>query len=525
MPYVAATNDLASSESHGDAGVDVFWKPNGDHQLTATIHPDFGQVEADELVVNFSAQETFFSDKRPFFTENQSVFELRTPEDGLLLHTRRVGAASDDGRAGVSDIDWGLKANGALDNHVYGVLLAQENNANESGRSFQALRWRYPGESVGFGYLGTHVDRPYLERDASVHTLDYDWRINAGWSIDGQSSFSHIQTQANADTDSSDGYGSWLRVKQQDGGAFNQQLAFGRESARLDYNDFGFQARSNYDYLKWRGEYRDANFNEGSIWQSRFWQVDLNPRRNGDGVDIPDVFRLWLDSRFRDTQYWFAEIFEESAGYDDLLTRGNNLVKLPAKHNLWTAWGSRQDSNFRSELALWLHQEGLSETAWQLEWRPSYVLTDALTLGGEIRYQQSPDWLIWQHDNTLGRYERDNAFVGLNLNWIGAGKSEFRFKLQWLAIDATAREALNADADGHLQVSSETPDDFTVNTMGVQARYRYMIGPMSDLFVVYSRGGFEVEDPANERGVDGLLGDSFSQRDNEQFMVKLRYRL
>src|SRR5215218_689813 len=35
--------------------------------LDATINPDFGQVEVDPAVVNLSAFETFFSEKRPFF--------------------------------------------------------------------------------------------------------------------------------------------------------------------------------------------------------------------------------------------------------------------------------------------------------------------------------------------------------------------------------------------------------------------------------------------------------------------------
>ena len=69
----------STTARYTDAGADIFWKPNGQMQLTATINPDFGQVESDDLVVNFSANETFFSDKRPFFTENQGIFEFATP--------------------------------------------------------------------------------------------------------------------------------------------------------------------------------------------------------------------------------------------------------------------------------------------------------------------------------------------------------------------------------------------------------------------------------------------------------------
>ena len=42
--------------------------------LDATINPDFGQVEVDPAVVNLSAFETFFDEKRPFFIEGSNIF-------------------------------------------------------------------------------------------------------------------------------------------------------------------------------------------------------------------------------------------------------------------------------------------------------------------------------------------------------------------------------------------------------------------------------------------------------------------
>ena len=95
-------------------------------QLTATVNPDFGQVESDDLVVNFSATETFISDKRPFFTENQGIFEFTTPSDfSQLLYTRRVGGPADDGE-GAGDITAALKLNGSLGATKYGVFAADE---------------------------------------------------------------------------------------------------------------------------------------------------------------------------------------------------------------------------------------------------------------------------------------------------------------------------------------------------------------------------------------------------------------
>ncbi|MFB0565957.1 MAG: DUF5916 domain-containing protein [Candidatus Aminicenantaceae bacterium] len=42
--------------------------------LDATLNPDFGQVEVDPAVINLSAYETYYSEKRPFFIEGSSMF-------------------------------------------------------------------------------------------------------------------------------------------------------------------------------------------------------------------------------------------------------------------------------------------------------------------------------------------------------------------------------------------------------------------------------------------------------------------
>ncbi len=48
-PYVSGLYDNVRGGSDFDGGADIFWKPNGQFQMTATINPDFGQVESDDL--------------------------------------------------------------------------------------------------------------------------------------------------------------------------------------------------------------------------------------------------------------------------------------------------------------------------------------------------------------------------------------------------------------------------------------------------------------------------------------------
>ena len=69
-----------------------------------TLNPDFGQVEADPAVVNLSAFETYFAERRPFFVEGSGIFRFDIDcNDGavpraVLLAAHRPDAARDADR-------------------------------------------------------------------------------------------------------------------------------------------------------------------------------------------------------------------------------------------------------------------------------------------------------------------------------------------------------------------------------------------------------------------------------------------
>ncbi|HET7220863.1 MAG TPA: DUF5916 domain-containing protein [Vicinamibacterales bacterium] len=73
-------------------GVDMKYALTPGLTLTSTVNPDFGQVEADPAVVNLSAFETFFSERRPFFVEGSGVYQFGSDcGDSCLFYSRRIG--------------------------------------------------------------------------------------------------------------------------------------------------------------------------------------------------------------------------------------------------------------------------------------------------------------------------------------------------------------------------------------------------------------------------------------------------
>ena len=142
FPYMSVTQDEVEQFSETKAGVDVFWRPSTNFQLTATLNPDFGNIESDDVIVNLTAFETFFPEKRLFFQEGSEIFDT-TPRSNsrnptTLVNTRRIG-----GRARAPQVPDGVtvpsrelgqpaqlrgaaKVVGAIGKVRYGVLAATE---------------------------------------------------------------------------------------------------------------------------------------------------------------------------------------------------------------------------------------------------------------------------------------------------------------------------------------------------------------------------------------------------------------
>ena len=154
FPYTVANNDFISDESSFDAGTEVIYNTGSGGELVATINPDFGQVESDNIVINYSPRETFYSDRRPFFTQSQSIFDVELDwypgfELYSVLHTRRIGATPIYDCSRFSESEGGSEE---LEDQC------NDSKLNTTGIDM-AFKFTQRGESTDFGAFAT------LEKD------------------------------------------------------------------------------------------------------------------------------------------------------------------------------------------------------------------------------------------------------------------------------------------------------------------------------------------------------------------------
>ena len=178
----------SATQFDGRIGLDLKWGLTSNLTLDATVNPDFGQVEVDPAVVNLTAFETSYAEKRPFFLEGTQIFRnfgrgggapAETPVD--LVYSRRIGRSPEFSpsaqfveRPGYTSILGAAKLTGKTAGGwsvgLLDALTASEeaNLANGSLRSsvevepltnYFAARVSREGRRAGVGILTTAVNR------------------------------------------------------------------------------------------------------------------------------------------------------------------------------------------------------------------------------------------------------------------------------------------------------------------------------------------------------------------------------
>jgi hypothetical protein len=212
-------------------GGDLKYRVASNLKLDATINPDFGQVEADPAVLNLTAFETFFQERRPFFVQGAGQFQFNVNCTAVndcstgegLVYSRRIGRApelagvyNDNTSALFTTILGAAKLTGRLPGGLtIGALDAVTSHATgvggvtiEPATNYGVLRLRQDlrnGES-SVGLIVTGVNRnndswsaPYLHSSAYVAAADFRHRFPGGrYELSGSVDLSRVAGSAQA---------------------------------------------------------------------------------------------------------------------------------------------------------------------------------------------------------------------------------------------------------------------------------------------------------------------------------------
>ncbi len=291
----------------GSAGLDAKFSLS-DYTLDMTINPDYGQVELDPSVMNLTAYEVFYDEKRPFFLEGKHILEFDNNERGMMFYSRRIGARPSYTPQGIDNVAnfastpsfipiigamklTGTNKNGltvGLMESVTARTFAQ--TARDGARSEEMtepltnytvarLQKNWDGNTL-FGGMLTSVNRHLSEdhlkesllANAFTAGLDFTQYFSKRlYYIDAKAMYSHLQGSETAilnkkrnathyyqresghdylDLDPNatkmQGTGGYVKVGKKGNAQWNYSQTFNWSSPGFDLNDVGYNKESDY---------------------------------------------------------------------------------------------------------------------------------------------------------------------------------------------------------------------------------------------------------------------------------------
>ncbi len=406
-----------------NAGVDLFYNPSQRLTFQLTGNPDFAQIEADPFEFNISRYETYYSERRPFFTEGNEVFmpSGKQRESGFyspmeLFYSRRIGRKLPDG----SEVPLlvGSKAFGRVNSWEYGGFIAatgreefQEGTASgsEPAALYSSVRLKKQlmgNSSVGMLYVGRNSG------DDKNGVVDLDGAFRAS---DWQLSYQIARSYRNNEGDYAASVGLWMPKTSWILGLRSRYVG-----GKFDIHEVGF--------VPWRGTWNGALLT-GPVWRPQTGAVSqvmvyggglFNREKVDDYTDR--MAALGYNMQFR--KNWGFEIeFTSGRSRDMGVLYNSREASLSSWFNLSPIWegnlygGYSHTYNFsRGYLASYGWAGG------EIDWKAARIL--ALGSSADIFFEGNPagaveeitfnarPYLSWTPVNNLNmRLYVDNLYL------------------------------------------------------------------------------------------------------------------
>jgi hypothetical protein len=539
FPYISVNQNSVTKFDDNKVGAEIFYNSGTGKQINATFNPDFGQAESDDVVINFSAQETFYSEKRAFFNENQSLFNINNYDRYSVMNTRRIGSAPsyeceqennseecENAKKNYSDIDYAIRYTQKSGNTELGFFTAQENNESFSvGKNFYAIRSRTDLGNKTLGYMMTHVDDSFNNTSATVNVIDY---VNV--KSDQLTYFTDLLF-SKKDDDSSFGYRSQFNYQPSNFSSVSGSVLYFDKNFQL--NDFGYLRRADWIHVGLGGGYKKIDFAIDSPINQIDMNIDFNYDSDTDGNTNPIRIEQKNEITFKNTSKLKFDLGIKTSGKNTTITRKNSdfpFIKINKKKNItldfeainYKFWTYDWRISFeKGEKQKTFNSDGYEREFYKIA--GSYFPNDNLKLSLQYRIRKEDEWLIWTEDNKFGLFDSEQDTISIGLNWFRGNKHEIRLKGQFVSLQADNPRSLVSDQKGYLYESDESIKAFTQGVASFQIRYKYEIAPLSYLYLVYSKGGRNYdEDEALSRSE--IFEEPWNNPSDEVYSIKFRLK-
>ena len=540
VPYFLSSS--RQSESQFNLGADLRYGVSSNAIINATVNPDFGQVEADPSVLNLSAFETFYEEKRPFFSEGASFFKNRLN----LFNSRRIGASPNffDPDSGdlenVSDnttIIGAIKLIGTTNSGInYGFINAI--TREESGDLFIGdNKNRFVVEpqtsySVGkleksilnkFSRVGLMYTDVTRKNSTGANVLGLDWKIG----LLNNRLFSNGQIVRSNANESGDAFR--FNIGYKNATWWESRFWLGSYDDKFDINDLGYLRRND---MTWSGMMFKIRRLEpiGYLLGSSF-EIKLNKKWGID--DILKEDELSIETWTLLKNYWrfgLNSFIKQPAYNDEDIFRDDNAWVYETEKFWYNGFWIKSDRRKKLILSIdaGMGNAKLRGKGYYSQFEIDYKPIDPLNLSLEFKRDISPNYMqyvdiIEDGSEIIRVYAKTKQItdqIQLRLDWTFSPDLTFQGYFQPFYADITydnfsnllAPETMNLGSYDYLS-NYDNPNFKIENNVGTFV-LRWEYRPGSTIFVVYN---------INENRYFSASDNEWSKESNNAFVIKLNY--
>ncbi len=520
-------------------GADIKYGINESFTLDATLIPDFGQVQSDNLVLNISPFETKFNEKRPFFTEGTELFQQDNTMNGgnspQLFYSRRIGGTPIryyDVYGEVGDNET-LKKNPSTSNLYNAIKFSGRSNSGlgigilnaVSRPTFAAIKNNETGAERKFetnpltnynvivfdqtlknnsklSLENTNVLRNGSDPDANVASVHYDLR-NKENSIQfaGFGNYSMLFSQYNNPNPTQ---GAFYQVNINEiKGKWTEWVWHELITSRYDQNDFGILYFNNQMTNGAGANYNNQEPRKGPFFNYNYW------------------FNVNYKTRVQPLQY---QEWEASAGFNGNFKNywniGYNFYSKPLYY--WDYYEPRVDSlryyhypiyvhslwfgtDYRKKAYLFVNMTygeapGKYNPYYEFDVSPYFILSDKLNISYSVSL--SKDFGTWGfvtfddfNNDIFG--QRNNSTISnvITAKFIFNPKMNISFRARYYWSKVNYLQYQQLESDGNLHPTGYTGNnDINFNVFNIDAVYVWEFAPGSFVNLIWKNNIFQSDD-------------------------------
>jgi hypothetical protein len=522
-PYLSTSVLKEPSQDQWDfkfsGGMDLKYGINESFTLDMTLIPDFSQVPSDDQVVNLGPFETYYSEKRQFFTEGVELFSR-----GDIFYSRRIGSEPRGYDAVESEFDEADIVDNPEQTQLVNATKISGRNSKGTGLGlFNAMTLAsYATVKDSNGVEQEVMTQPFtnynmLVADQSLPNKSYIslYNTNVFMGLDEYtanvtgtemsfrdrknnfafSALANVSQKYNPEGPPELGFVYELSVEKISGNA-NYGLYQQMISDKYDPNDLG--------YLQSNNEFENGAYFSYNIYEP-FWRIldmhnqvsaeysQLYAPREFTGFQIDFENRTQFRNRL--TVGLESEISPvESHDYFEPRNEGW-YVNTPPFYNFSAFYSPDYNKTFLVDVMpgiYWGSEYGIF--GYHLRLAPRYKVNDNLFMVLSATYTRNFNDLGYVTDSLdqdnlviiFGKRDIENITTTLNVNYTINPKFAFSFRARYYYFEADYDQYYDLQADGELEPNDfEGKEDFIFNAFNIDAYFTWLFAPGSELVLAW----------------------------------------